>query len=433
MRVSCRNLALFSASVFFLSAGVVFTMKYAIPDSIPPLYFDAEGMANRRFFLFNFYSSLGCIMWRFPLLKFFCCLFGLASAVVSGYVLNDFLTIHLCIYSAFVIIIAISFIPPFNLWIAGFSIVFFLIFLQHPSPLGLSMAGLYFENPDPSEYIILFLCLVVLGGFMCFICFLSDKYDQSQATISHLNTIGTNMLLFNHRLQEYVKNSGDEAVKRDRLRFTSDLHDSCGYVFTNIIAMADAAISYPSMEIGKAQDTFHLIQNQAREGLSRTRETLHMIRGLQDPVPESIDAIYEMKRIFHDITGIKVDIENGNMRQNYGPSVNKALIRIVQEAFTNSVRHGQSSRIIIQFWEFPRYLSMTVRDNGIGAQNIVKGIGLAGMEERLAALGGTMEVSSPEDGGFQLKVEIPCVEIPCIEGLKGGINGRIETQDTLGG
>jgi hypothetical protein len=53
------------------------------------------------------------------------------------------------------------------------------------------------------------------------------------------------------------------------------LHDSCGYVFTNIIAITDAAISCGRMQTRKMQDTFQLIQSQAREGLKRTRETLY--------------------------------------------------------------------------------------------------------------------------------------------------------------
>jgi signal transduction histidine kinase len=135
-----------------------------------------------------------------------------------------------------------------------------------------------------------------------------------------------------------------------------------------------------------------------------------MIRELEDPVSGSIDTLFEMKKIFQEVTGIHVDIESGNMKHDYGPTVNEVLTRIVQEAFTNSIRHGQASRILIHFWEFSESLSMMVSDNGIGARQIVKGIGLAGMEERLAAVGGTLEVFSPEDGGFRLKVIIPLVD-----------------------
>jgi signal transduction histidine kinase len=114
-----------------------------------------------------------------------------------------------------------------------------------------------------------------------------------------------------------------------------------------------------------------------------------------------------MKSIFQEVTGIRVDIESGNMKFDYGPIINTVLTRIVQEAFTNSIRHGQATRILIHFWEFPDSLTMTVTDNGKGIQQIVKGIGLAGMEERLATVKGTLETFSPEEGGFRLKVTIP--------------------------
>lgn len=79
----------------------------------------------------------------------------------------------------------------------------------------------------------------------------------------------------------------------------------------------------------------------------------------------------------------------------------------MQEAFTNAVRHGRATRIDILFWEFPDYLSMTVCDNGIGSKEIVKGIGLAGMEERLVKLNGSLQATSPDEGGFRLTVRIP--------------------------
>jgi signal transduction histidine kinase len=101
----------------------------------------------------------------------------------------------------------------------------------------------------------------------------------------------------------------------------------------------------------------------------------------------------------------------GNMKNDYGPAVNKVISRIIQESFTNSIRHGRASRIQIQFWEFPHEFTMTVTDNGIGADNIVKGIGLAGMEERLEPVGGALVVSSPQEGGFRLRITIPLVPV----------------------
>jgi signal transduction histidine kinase len=413
----CKTLPAAAAAFFMVSAGIIFTLKYvhAAAELLP--YFDNIPADNCRLFYLNFYipfafcflSLCGCLFLKGFFLRGICLVAGFTTAVIAGYVLSDLFTVNLCIYSAYVLIGAAAFDPPGNYCVSGFAIICFIIFLFRPPFLGPAYGNLSYFIPSADQVILLVLYMSLLAAAMFSIRYLAEKYNDSESAIAHLNQVGTKMLLFNHRLQEYVKDSGEEAVKKDRLRFTSDLHDSSGYVFTNIIAITDAALSWPSMEMQKMQETFKLIQNQARNGLNRTREILHMIRGLQDPAPGSIDTIYEMKAILEEVTDIKVDIETGNMRYNYDSDVNRALTRIIQEAFTNSIRHGKASRILINFWEFPDSLEMTVRDNGMGAQNIVRGIGLAGMEERLEKLNGTLEVSSPADGGFCLKVTIPLV------------------------
>jgi signal transduction histidine kinase len=370
-------------------------------------------------FYINFYipfgvaalALYGCLLFSGFYFRGFCLAVGFAAVIIAGYVLEDLFTINLWLYSAYVSVSAAAFTPPKNYCISGTAIALFLAVLYHPRFLGYSVGGLPFFVPDFSQVTIMALCMICFASAMASIRFLTDRYVNSEATVIHLNSVGAKMLLFNHRLQEYVRNFGEEAVKKDRIRFTSELHDSCGYVFTNIIAVTDAAMSFPNMETEKVRGTLFLIQGQAREGLQQTRSILHRIRELQDPISDSIDEIYKMKSIFEEVTGIAVEIESGNMKHDYGWTVNTVLTRIVQESFTNSVRHGQANRILIHFWEFPGRLTMTVSDNGIGARHIVKGIGLAGMEERLAAIGGTLDISSPEDGGFRLKISIPLVDM----------------------
>jgi signal transduction histidine kinase len=409
------------AASFLAAAWGIFTRRYAGPGVVLPPIFDAAPEMNRTLYLINFYvphalctfALGGCLFFRGFLFRGFCLLIAFAAAVVAGYVL-DFFTIKFCLYSAFVIVVSSAFFFPRNIIINAAAVVLFEVFLFYPGFFGSPAEGMVPGLRSPAQGLMLLLYLFSLCVLVMSIRYLTEKYKNSEAMVSHLNLVGAQLTLFNHRLQEYVKNSGEEAVKKDRLRFTRDLHDACGYVFTNIIAVTDAAMSFTDMEQGRRQDTFQLIQNQAREGLQRTRETLHMIRELQDPMSGSIDTLFRMKSIFEEVTGIRVEIESGNMRQDYGSAVNRVLTRIVQEAFTNSVRHGKASIIQIHFWEFPAdaaaaagILTMTVSDNGIGTRQVVKGIGLAGMEERLVGVGGTMEVLSSEDGGFRLRVKIP--------------------------
>ena len=402
------------AAVFMTGACAVFTLKYVSSNIVLPVIFDQDTSVNKTFFYLNFYlpfgiSALclyGCLYLKGTFIRGLCFIIGLVSAVISVYFFGDLLTISLCIYSAYIVMSVSAFSPPRNYLVAAFALLFFTLFIFSPAILG-PVTGDMNISAGAGEYIVFGFYLVILGGSVAAIRFLAEKFANGEVTVAHLNDVSAKMLLINHRLQEYVKNSGEEIVKKERLRFTRDLHDSCGYVFTNIIAVSEAAMSFSSMEPKKIHDTFQLLQNQARQGLKQTRETLHMIRELEDSATKSIDTIFEMRSIFHEVTGIEIDIESGNMKHDYGPAVNTVLIRIVQEAFTNSIRHGQATRILIHFWEFPDSLNMTVTDNGSGALNVVKGIGMAGMEERLAAIGGTLETFSPEDGGFRLKVIIP--------------------------
>jgi signal transduction histidine kinase len=219
------------------------------------------------------------------------------------------------------------------------------------------------------------------------------------------------MIQINHRLQELAKNHIEEAIKQERLRFTRDLHDSCGYAFTGIIAITDGAVSSGPMNSANTLEIFQRIRNQAGSGLKELRAVLRLIRGINDPYTKSIDAIYQLKTIFEEVASIQVSIVWGNIKRDYGPSVNAALTRIVQESFTNSLRHGQATAIQIHFWEHPDALSMTVTDNGLGASDVIKGIGMAGMEERLASAGGVIKWSLPVEGGFRLEVLIPLITI----------------------
>jgi signal transduction histidine kinase len=305
--------------------------------------------------------------------------------------------------------VSVAFTAPKSVILAVSGTVLFLFASFHPAFLGAAPMNSGFVNPNSGELIQAVIALLFPSVSLIFIRFLTDRYVHSQEVVKYLDSMGKKLVVFNHRLQELANTRGEEAVKQDRLRFTRDLHDGCGYAFTNIIAVTDAAVSRGQMETTQSQEIFQSIRNLATDGLRETRHILHLIREITEPYSTGSETILQLKNIFEEVTGIQVDIEWGNIRTDYGSEVNTVLARIVQEAFTNASRHGQATRIQIHFLEFSQTLSMVVSDNGVGAAIVVKGIGLAGMEERLAAMGGSLEVSQPPEGGFQLAIRIPLV------------------------
>ena len=313
--------------------------------------------------------------------------------------------IHLCLYFAWISAVCFATSSPFNYIAGAAGSVCFVIVLTHPDIFGINMLLSPNEVAEHQHVLYLFSAFVTLLSYA--LRFACDKWQENLDTVVHLHNTMSNMSLLNQKLQSAARKRGLQAAHEERLRISRDMHDSLGYVFTNIAALMDAAVSSGCKNKRQTQETCQLAREQAQHGLQEMRKTLRSIREVQDPFFQSIDTVYQLKKIFEEVTGIRVVIESGNMKKNYGKELNAVLIRTVQEAFTNAVRHGRATRIDILFWEFPDYLSMTVCDNGIGSKEIVKGIGLAGMEERLVKLNGSLQATSPDEGGFRLTVRIP--------------------------
>ncbi|MDR2193632.1 MAG: histidine kinase [Treponema sp.] len=402
-------------TLFMFLAAFIFTLKYVYAFHPAAIVFDNDEQMNRFFFYLNFYVPFSIASFFIYALLFssefftrgICVIFGLASVILCVYILEDLFTIMLCLWLSYLIALAVVFTIPKNIYLIIGSITLFVYFQFHPEFMGHTAGWSGFEKPAVMNLCVAAGLMLTVSSCVIIIRTYADKYLLAKKTAAYLNQLGMKLTLFNHKLQELARSRSEEAIKEERLRLTRDLHDSCGYAFTNIIAVTDAAVSLGTIETDKAQEIFQQLRNLASEGIKQTRETLHAIREIRESSVKSIETVFQLAKIFEEVSGVSVFVAWGNMKQDYGFGINKILVKIIQEAFTNSIRHGHATRINIQFWEFERSFTMTVTDNGIGAQVVVKGIGLVGMEERLEAVGGSLKVSLPEDGGFRLSIIVP--------------------------
>lgn len=370
---------------------------------------------NRQSFFVTFYVFTGfCTVFlvlsyilRSQTYRVLTIVLSFVFIVLGIYAVPDFFTVKIYLYSAWIITAIMLPDIPLNMIIGFMGTCTAAFFLQFPTILGIDVISNIVRTDTPVEKYTYFVYLFGTLIFTASIRYAVEKWNESVDTVLHLHTIMTQMSILNHKLQKAAKKWREDAAEEERLRISRDMHDSLGYLFTNIIALMDGAVSSNGENWKQLQEICQIVRDQAKNGLTETRKTLHAIRNIKEPLFRSIDTIYQLKKIFEEVTGIHIVIEIGNIKQNYGLTVNTVLVRALQEAFTNSVRHGRATYIEIQFWEFPDYLSMTITDNGIGSKKIVKGIGLAGMEERLMKVGGSLETLSPVEGGFRLVITIP--------------------------
>ena len=81
---------------------------------------------------------------------------------------------------------------------------------------------------------------------------------------------------------------------------------------------------------------------------------------------------------------------------------------VVAEAVTNAVRHARAQTILVAIERRQAILEVDVVDDGIGGAERDRGSGLSGLEDRVAAAGGSLAVRSEAGAGTTIRAELPC-------------------------
>lgn len=207
--------------------------------------------------------------------------------------------------------------------------------------------------------------------------------------------------------QDYSREVEERSAFNERQRLTRDIHDVVGYSLTTTIMMMEAAKIMSQRESDKVPGLIDQARENAKDALESVRSTLRALRRQDMESVGGLGRILKAKQVFSLATGVDVELDFGNYNWNSPPPVSLAIIHFIQEAMVNAYSHGAASRIFVYFWRGAEGLSVTVRDNGRGAAGgLVEGIGLAGMRERVEALGGQLEYGNIVDG-FKAKIVIP--------------------------
>ncbi len=207
--------------------------------------------------------------------------------------------------------------------------------------------------------------------------------------------------------QQFATVLEQKTMLEERKRITREIHDIIGYTLTNNIMMMEAAVEMVRRDPARVSRLITEARRNAEEGLDGIRNALHLLRAQEDPRLAGMDLIARLVSNFHDATGVEVRLEYGNAKESMDRRVEGVLYHIIQEALTNSFRHGRATLVEVLFWlRDDGTLVLNIRDNGGGAADIHEGIGVSGMRERLEPLGGALRLSmSPH--GFTVTAEVP--------------------------
>lgn len=210
----------------------------------------------------------------------------------------------------------------------------------------------------------------------------------------------------NKALEQYANQVERLTLLEERNRMARELHDTVGHTFTSVIMGMDAVSYLLDVAPDKAKEKLEVLRQVTRNGLDEVRRNIHQIA----PQDEEGTFPQQMSRLAHEFavhTGTKVNIDLEGEEYELPKQVQMTLIRCLQEALTNSKRHGQAGTVEIRLAFREDQVTLLVSDDGIGSDRLAAGFGLTAMRERLEALQGKLEVTSAKDGGTQVRCRIP--------------------------
>lgn len=210
----------------------------------------------------------------------------------------------------------------------------------------------------------------------------------------------------------------EEARRRiadERLQIARELHDVVGHNISLINVQAGAGEHVLYQDPSQAKDTFRNIRHASHETLQELRSLVGVLReplgGEQLAPTVGLDALDQLIKAITD-AGQKVQLRVTGQKRNLAGIIDLSAYRILQEALTNTVRHAPHATVDVAVRYDPDSLSLEVRnDRGDTSQRAEPGggLGITGMRERVAAIGGRLDAGPEPDGGFRVRAVLPLV------------------------
>ncbi|MCC2637029.1 MAG: two-component system sensor histidine kinase [Moraxellaceae bacterium] len=190
-------------------------------------------------------------------------------------------------------------------------------------------------------------------------------------------------------------------AETERARLARDLHDDMGH---HLVAL-NLRLQLLERSASAEESRDHLVQARALAGMLFT-DLRNTVRDLREP---TLDLEAAIEALAAHLPGLGVELDMALEHGEVSIAEAECLLRCIQEAMTNALKHGRASRVRVALERRPDGLLLQVEDNGRsppGNMDASAGHGLQGLRERVAALSGRLWTErAPE--GFVLYAHLP--------------------------
>jgi signal transduction histidine kinase len=213
-------------------------------------------------------------------------------------------------------------------------------------------------------------------------------------------------------LQRAEREKARAQAGQERLLIARELHDVLAHNVSLINVQAGVALHLLDEQPERARPALEAIKEASAETLREMRSVLDILRRPGEQPPRSptagvagVDELVARTKA----AGISVDAQVTGAPRDLPASVDLAVYRIVQEALTNVARHAHPGAAVVRLAYSDESVEIVVEDDGLRAArpNGYGGNGIAGMRERVAALGGEFSAGPRPDVGFRVRARLP--------------------------
>jgi signal transduction histidine kinase len=205
------------------------------------------------------------------------------------------------------------------------------------------------------------------------------------------------------------------AVAAERARIAREMHDIVAHHLTVMTTLAEAAVAASASSPEKANEVMRSVAATGRRALADTRRLLGVLRerGGQEPVLQPVPDLSQLDALIEQVrsAGLDTTLELRGQAPDIPAGVQLAVYRLVQEALTNTLKHGGTgARASVRLSFAPGELRVDVDDDGAGntAQETPgAGGGLPGMRERVRAYGGDVQAGPRQPAGWAVSARVP--------------------------
>ncbi|NIK79353.1 two-component system sensor histidine kinase DegS [Paenibacillus castaneae] len=206
------------------------------------------------------------------------------------------------------------------------------------------------------------------------------------------------------------------AQEEERKRIAREIHDGPAQSLANIVMRTEIAERMLiKKEFVMVQEELIDLKVQVRSGLEEIRKIIFNLRPMALDDLGLVPTLRKFTQDFEEKTKIHTIFELIGKEARMPSAMEAAIYRLVQEAFTNALKHANASYVLLEINYQPTHISLVIIDNGVGFNSEIieqatgqdAHFGLVGMRERVELIEGRMDIDSNPGQGTKIIIDIP--------------------------